>query len=75
MFSSGHELSLVDEDGIIYPRAFYNYLSTWTTNDAHTYDACQANFHPRPKDWMHDPDDYQQQTGAHIHSKHEINVN
>ena len=43
---NGH---LVDEDGIIYPRAFYNYLSAWTMNDAIAYDACQANFHPDPK--------------------------
>lgn len=43
---------LVDADGIINPRAFYNYLSAWTTNDALAYSASQVrlNFfvHPSP---------------------------
>jgi patched 1 protein len=35
---------LVDSDGIINPRAFYNYLSAWATNDALAYSASQVNW-------------------------------
>jgi patched 1 len=33
---------LVDGAGIINPRAFYNYLSAWTTNDALSYSASKV---------------------------------
>jgi patched 1 len=33
---------LVDNAGIINPRAFYNYLSAWATNDALSYSASQV---------------------------------
>ena len=43
---------LVDNSGIINPRAFYNYLSAWSTNDALAYGASQANLRPVPKQWV-----------------------
>lgn len=51
------QLRLVDKDGIINPKAFYNYLSAWTSNDALTYGASQANLQPEPKQWFHVPSD------------------
>ena len=48
---------LVDENGIIYAPAFYNYISAWTTNDALAYAASQADFYPMPKEWIHLPGD------------------
>lgn len=33
---------LVDNDGIINPKAFYNYLSAWATNDVFAYGASQV---------------------------------
>ncbi|XP_074605757.1 protein patched isoform X2 [Brevipalpus obovatus] len=50
---------LVDEKGIINPKAFYNYLTAWTTNDALGYSSSQANFHPEPRDWIHIATDYE----------------
>lgn len=49
---------LVDIDGIIYPKAFYNFLTAWTSNDALAYSASDAAFYPEPKQWIHDPSDY-----------------
>lgn len=46
---------LVDSEGIISPDAFYNYLTAWVSNDAMAYASSQANFHPEPKIWLHDP--------------------
>ncbi|CAG5106236.1 Similar to Ptch1: Protein patched homolog 1 (Mus musculus) [Cotesia congregata] len=43
---------LVDSDGIINPRAFYNYLSAWVWNDALAYGASQANLRPVPRQWI-----------------------
>lgn len=34
---------LVDSDGIINPKAFYNYLSAWASNDVFSYSASQVN--------------------------------
>jgi len=48
---------LVD-DGIINPNAFYNYLSAWYSNDAMAYSYSQATLVPTPKEWFHDPKDY-----------------
>ena len=46
------------EDGIINPSAFYNYLSAWYSNDAMAYSYSQATLEPVPKQWFHDPLDY-----------------
>ncbi|KAJ3623370.1 hypothetical protein MTP99_019600 [Tenebrio molitor] len=35
-------------DGIIDPKAFYNYLSVWNTNDQWSYSSSQANLTPKP---------------------------
>ena len=48
---------LVDEHGIINPKAFYNYLSAWYGNDAMAYSYSQANIHPKPKEWIHERHD------------------
>ena len=45
-------------DGIINPNAFYNYLSAWYSNDAMAYSYSQATLVPEPKQWFHDPKDY-----------------
>ncbi|NP_001310737.1 protein patched-like [Parasteatoda tepidariorum] len=50
-------MRLVDSSGIINPKAFYNYLSAWVSNDALAYSASQANFVPEPRRWTHDPQD------------------
>uniref|UniRef100_A0A1B6DUL2 SSD domain-containing protein n=1 Tax=Clastoptera arizonana TaxID=38151 RepID=A0A1B6DUL2_9HEMI len=47
------QVRLVDYEGIINPKGFYNYLSAWTSNDALAYGASQANFRPEPKQWFH----------------------
>lgn len=47
------QVKLVDSDGVINPKAFYNYLSAWVTNDALAYGASQANLHPHPREWYH----------------------
>lgn len=44
---------LVSEDGIINPKAFYNYVTAWTSNDAMAYSASQSAFHPLPMEWYH----------------------
>ena len=49
---------LVSETGIINPAAFYNYLSAWYTNDAMAYSYSRASLEPTPKEWFHDPRDY-----------------
>lgn len=49
-------MRLVDSEGIINPKAFYNYLSAWTSNDALAYGASQANLKPEPKQWFHAAD-------------------
>lgn len=46
------QVRLVDSDGIINPRAFYNYLSAWASNDALAYGASQANLRPMPRMWI-----------------------
>jgi patched 1 len=47
---------LVDNEGIINPKAFYNYLSAWAWNDA-AYGASQSNLRPSPRMWIHSPSD------------------
>ncbi|XP_023228642.1 protein patched-like [Centruroides sculpturatus] len=44
---------LVDSEGIINPKAFYNYLTAWVSNDVLAYSASQANFKPEPRQWIH----------------------
>lgn len=36
---------LVDQDGIINTKAFYNYLSAWASNDVFSYSASQVSYH------------------------------
>ncbi|KAK3091489.1 hypothetical protein FSP39_020198 [Pinctada imbricata] len=49
---------LIDSEGIISPDGFYNYLTAWVSNDALAYASSQADFHPRPSTWYHDPQDF-----------------
>ncbi|UXI18578.1 transmembrane protein [Sarcoptes scabiei] len=48
---------LVDKHGIINPKAFYNYLSAWTSNDILAYGSSQASFKPEPREWIHEAQD------------------
>ncbi|XP_066906859.1 protein patched isoform X2 [Halyomorpha halys] len=52
------QVKLVDSEGIINPKAFYNYLSAWVSNDAFAYGASQSNLHPTPKEWFHVANDF-----------------
>lgn len=47
------QVRLVDGEGVINPRAFYNYLSAWASNDALAYGASQANLRPEPRQWIY----------------------
>ncbi|XP_037941550.1 protein patched-like [Teleopsis dalmanni] len=49
---------LVDNDNIINPKAFYNYLSAWATNDVFAYGASQGKLHPEPRQYYHVPTEY-----------------
>ncbi|XP_054278387.1 protein patched-like [Macrosteles quadrilineatus] len=53
------QVRLVNGDGIINPKAFYNYLSAWASNDALAYGASQANLRPEPKEWFHVPSEHE----------------
>nr|CAD7410068.1 unnamed protein product [Timema poppensis] len=53
------QVRLVDTEGIINPKAFYNYLSAWASNDALAYGASQANFRPEPRPWFHVASDFE----------------
>ncbi|XP_049784398.1 protein patched [Schistocerca cancellata] len=55
--SQVRQLRLVDAEGIISPKAFYNYLSAWATNDVLAYGASQGNLRPKPRSWLHAPSD------------------
>nr|XP_053627735.1 protein patched homolog 1-like [Cherax quadricarinatus] len=48
------QIRLVDAEGIINPKAFYNYLTAWVSNDALAYSASQADLRPEPRHWSHD---------------------
>ncbi|XP_076749448.1 protein patched isoform X4 [Xylocopa sonorina] len=50
------QVRLVDSEGIINPRAFYNYLSAWVSNDMLAYGASQANLRPEPRQWIYTND-------------------
>lgn len=47
----------MDSEGIINPKAFYNYLTAWKSNDALAYGASQADLRPEPRHWFHDVHD------------------
>ncbi|KAH8299373.1 hypothetical protein KR044_000728 [Drosophila immigrans] len=49
---------LVASDGIINPKAFYNYLSAWATNDVFAYGASQGKLYPEPRQYYHAPNEY-----------------
>ncbi|XP_039957123.1 protein patched [Bactrocera tryoni] len=49
---------LVDSEGIINPKAFYNYLSAWATNDVFAYGASQGKLHPEPRHFYHTAGEY-----------------
>lgn len=53
------QVKLVDGEGIINPKAFYNYLSAWASNDALAYGASQANLRPEPRPWYHAAEDFE----------------
>ncbi|KAK6617228.1 hypothetical protein RUM44_005559 [Polyplax serrata] len=53
------QVRLVDSNGIINPKAFYNYLSAWSWNDALAYGASQANLRPEPRQWYHTASDFE----------------
>ncbi|XP_048855759.1 protein patched homolog 1 isoform X2 [Brienomyrus brachyistius] len=57
---------LVDADGIIYPAAFYIYLTAWVSNDPVAYAASQANIRPHPPEWVHDRTDSMPETRLSI---------
>ncbi|CAN7942113.1 unnamed protein product [Ixodes hexagonus] len=48
---------LVDAEGLVNPKGFYNYLSAWASNDALAYSASQANLRPEPRQWVHSRED------------------
>ncbi|XP_071877009.1 protein patched isoform X1 [Bombus fervidus] len=50
------QVRLIDSEGIINPRAFYNYLSAWVSNDVLAYGASQANLRPEPRQWIYTND-------------------
>nr|XP_031831591.1 protein patched isoform X4 [Nomia melanderi] len=50
------QVRLVDSEGIINPRAFYNYLSAWVSNDVLAYGSSQANLRPEPRQWIYTND-------------------
>ncbi|KAG1667437.1 Protein patched 1 [Nymphon striatum] len=52
-----NSVRLVNEEEEINPKAFYNYLTAWATNDALAYSASQANLIPEPRQWFHVPQD------------------
>ncbi|XP_066986955.1 protein patched [Macrobrachium rosenbergii] len=52
------QIRLVNSEGIINPKAFYNYLTAWATNDALAYTASQADLRPEPRHWTHDRYDF-----------------
>ncbi|XP_063841882.1 protein patched-like [Scylla paramamosain] len=53
------QIRLVDSEGIINPKAFYNYLTAWVNTDALAYTSSQADLRPEPRQWSHDRYDYE----------------
>ena len=54
-----NKVRLVDSNGIINPKAFYNYLSAWVSNDALAYYSSQALLRPEPREWIHVASDFE----------------
>ncbi|XP_068147159.1 protein patched [Drosophila tropicalis] len=52
------ETNRLVSDGIINPKAFYNYLSAWAYNDVFAYGASQAKLYPEPRQYYHVPSEY-----------------
>ncbi|XP_037715754.1 protein patched [Drosophila subpulchrella] len=50
---------LVNSDGIINQKAFYNYLSAWATNDVFAFGASQGKLYPEPRQYFHQPHEYE----------------
>ncbi|KAK4312674.1 hypothetical protein Pmani_015924 [Petrolisthes manimaculis] len=48
------QVRLVDSEGVINPKAFYNYLTAWVNTDSLAYSASQADLRPEPRHWSHD---------------------
>jgi patched 1 protein len=48
-------VKLVDEDEIINPEGFYNYLTGWFNVDNMMYYVSQAAFFPTPPGWGFNP--------------------
>ncbi|XP_045158248.1 protein patched homolog 1-like isoform X2 [Mercenaria mercenaria] len=48
---------LVNAEGIIYPPAFYNYLTVWISNDGLAYSYSMGEIRPETQSWPHDPYD------------------
>ncbi|KAI6171353.1 SSD domain-containing protein [Aphelenchoides bicaudatus] len=49
-------LQLVNEDGLINPESFYNYLTAWFNMDNTVYYISQASFFPAPPKWKFWPE-------------------
>lgn len=56
------KVRLVSKEGIIYPPAFYNYLTAWIANDALAYSYSMGEIRPKTQSWEHDPFDYDTQS-------------
>lgn len=57
---------LIDAEGLVPAEVFYIYLTVWVSNDPLGYAASQANFCPRPREWIYDKYDT---TGENLRSK------
>ena len=44
----------MSSSGVINPRAFYNYLTAWATDDVLSYASSRAQLDPPPRAWAHD---------------------
>jgi len=53
-----NKVRLVSKEGIIYPPAFYNYLTAWISNDALAYSYSMGEIRPETQSWEHDYLDY-----------------
>lgn len=57
-FNQVHSVRLVNSEGIIYPPAFYNYLTVWISNDALAYSYSMGEIRPEAHSWPFDASDY-----------------
>ncbi|XP_052776119.1 protein patched homolog 1-like isoform X1 [Mya arenaria] len=53
-FNQVKNVRLVSKEGIIYPPAFYNYLTVWVSNDALAYSYTMAEIRPTTQSWPFD---------------------